>query len=87
MVVDPAEKRRVGGITHGSCGVPGPRQCAEGGGLMPVYEYRCNGCGKKFSVPMSIGEYEKAKVKCPKCGKTRVTQLYGTFFAKTSKKS
>ena len=54
---------------------------------MPVYEYRCDGCGKKFSVPMSIGEYEKAKVKCPKCGKSRVTQLYGTFFAKTSKKS
>jgi putative FmdB family regulatory protein len=54
---------------------------------MPVYDYRCAGCGKKFSVPMTIAEYEKKKVRCPKCGKAKVRQLYGTFFAKTSRKS
>jgi len=54
---------------------------------MPVYDYRCSKCNKKFSVTMTISEYEKKKVKCPKCGSTKVEQQVAAFYAVTSKKS
>jgi len=54
---------------------------------MPVYDYRCKKCGKKFSVTMSISEYEKKRVKCPKCTSVKVQQQVVTFYAVTAKKS
>jgi len=54
---------------------------------MPTYEYRCLNCNKPFTVAMSISEYEKGKVKCPKCGKRRVKQQITQFMVQTSKKS
>ncbi|MCS6816978.1 MAG: zinc ribbon domain-containing protein [Blastocatellia bacterium] len=54
---------------------------------MPVYEYRCTQCNRKFTVTMSIAEYEKKKVKCPKCGSRKVEQQPVAFYAVTSKKS
>jgi putative FmdB family regulatory protein len=58
-----------------------------GGAAMPTYEYRCMNCKKPFEVIMSISEYEKGKVKCPKCGKRRVKQQISEFMVQTSKKS
>jgi putative FmdB family regulatory protein len=58
-----------------------------GGAAMPTYEYRCLNCKKPFEVIMSISEYEKGKVKCPKCGKKRVKQEISEFMVQTSKKS
>jgi putative FmdB family regulatory protein len=54
---------------------------------MPQYEYLCNGCGKKFSLIQTIEEHDKGKVKCPKCGGTKVEQQWAAFYATTSKKS
>jgi putative FmdB family regulatory protein len=54
---------------------------------MPTYEYLCQNCKKPFEVVMSISEYEKGKVKCPKCGKGRVKQQITGFMVQTSKKS
>jgi len=54
---------------------------------MPVYEYQCRQCNRKFTVTMSIAEYEKKKVKCPKCGSRKVEQQPAAFYAVTSKKS
>ncbi|MGD8371087.1 MAG: zinc ribbon domain-containing protein [Syntrophobacterales bacterium] len=54
---------------------------------MPTYEYQCQSCKKIFAVVMSISEYEKGKVKCPKCGKGRVKQQITEFMVQTSKKS
>jgi len=54
---------------------------------MPTYEYRCLSCKKPFTKIMSISEYEKGKVKCPKCGKGKVQQQISTFQTKTSRKS
>lgn len=34
---------------------------------MPVYEFRCNDCGKEFQIVESVKEYETRTVKCPKC--------------------
>jgi putative FmdB family regulatory protein len=58
-----------------------------GGVIMPTYEYLCLSCKKRFSVIMTIREYEKGKTKCPKCGKGRVKQQVTPFMAQTSKKS
>lgn len=54
---------------------------------MPVYDYRCKKCGKKFSLTMSIAEHETKRVKCPKCGSRSVEQQVAAFYAVTSKKS
>src|SRR5580658_5348278 len=54
---------------------------------MPHYEYLCTSCGKKFSTVLTLAEHEESKVKCPKCGATKVEQQWAAFFATTSKKS
>lgn len=54
---------------------------------MPVYDYRCTKCHKKFSVTMSIAEHETKKVKCPKCGSSKVERQLAAFYVVTSKKS
>jgi putative FmdB family regulatory protein len=54
---------------------------------MPVYDYACGKCGKKFTVTMSIGDHDKHRVRCPKCKSSGVRQQISGFYAKTSKKS
>jgi putative FmdB family regulatory protein len=54
---------------------------------MPTYEFECHKCKKKFSLVLSLSEYENKKPKCPKCGSKQVEQLIQPFFAITSKKS
>ena len=44
---------------------------------MPIFEYRCKDCGKRFEklvLPNKTG-----KVTCPKCGKARLEQLISSF--------
>jgi putative FmdB family regulatory protein len=54
---------------------------------MPTYDFRCEKCNGKFTLILSILEYEKAKVRCPKCKSTKVKQEITPFQVKTSKKS
>lgn len=54
---------------------------------MPQYEYLCLDCKKKFTVVLTLAEYEKGKVKCPKCDSPKVEQQWAAFYASTSKKS
>ncbi|MFB3917172.1 MAG: zinc ribbon domain-containing protein [Terriglobales bacterium] len=54
---------------------------------MPVYEYFCESCNKKFEVVLTIHEHDKKKVLCPKCGSDKVHQMAAAFTAVTSKKS
>lgn len=54
---------------------------------MPTYEYQCLECKKKFSVVLTVQEYDKKKVKCPACQSSKVEQQVAAFFAVTSKKS
>jgi len=54
---------------------------------MPVYDYKCADCKKKFTLTMTVSEHDKVKVKCPKCGSKKVVQQMASFFAVTSKKS
>ena len=54
---------------------------------MPHYEFFCNGCKKPFSKILSLTDYEKDKIACPKCGSANVEQRWSPFTVITSKKS
>lgn len=44
---------------------------------MPIYEYRCDGCGRKVSVLVRrMGEDAE---ECPRCGSRKLTRLYSRF--------
>src|SRR2546428_8833915 len=54
----------------------GPESCwtvisgskSRGGSAMPMYEYYCDKCERDVTVPLTISEHEKGRIKCPKCG-------------------
>jgi putative FmdB family regulatory protein len=54
---------------------------------MPLYEFRCNACGKEFEVILSVKDYDSRKVKCMKCGSSRVERVWSEVHVLTSKKS
>ncbi|MDY6970967.1 MAG: FmdB family zinc ribbon protein [Thermodesulfobacteriota bacterium] len=54
---------------------------------MPTYDFKCEKCEKRFSLVITVSEYEKRKFRCPKCKSTRVKQQITSFQAVTSKKS
>ena len=39
---------------------------------MPIYDFKCYRCKKKFTRIMSIAEFESKKRKCPACGSSKV---------------
>ena len=57
---------------------------------MPTYEFFCHKCSKPFEVSWSIAEYDrkmKARVKCARCGSSKVVRRISAFQVQTSKKS
>ena len=54
---------------------------------MPSYDYYCKACKKTFNVIITLAEYEKGQLTCPKCKSKKVEQKPSGFFAVTSKKS
>ena len=54
---------------------------------MPTYEYRCQSCGQEFSRIMTLKEKETAKITCPQCQSSEVTQIMSTVVTFTSRKS
>jgi putative FmdB family regulatory protein len=54
---------------------------------MPIYEYRCTKCRKRFSDEQTISAHDKRRPTCPKCKSRAVEPIFSTFFAKTGRKS
>ena len=54
---------------------------------MPLYEYICKKCHKKFSEVLTIKEHEANKVRCPKCQSQDLEHVIEPFFAKTASKT
>jgi putative FmdB family regulatory protein len=55
---------------------------------MPVYEYQCEECGRKFDIVASLGEKEAGlNPSCPKCGRLRCRQVFSRFTLLTGSKS
>ncbi|MCS6830718.1 MAG: zinc ribbon domain-containing protein [Armatimonadota bacterium] len=46
---------------------------------MPIYEFRCKGCGQKFEQRFSSADV--SGVACPQCGSSEVSRLISLFFA------
>ncbi|MBU4194569.1 MAG: zinc ribbon domain-containing protein [Actinobacteria bacterium] len=46
---------------------------------MPIYEYRCKGCGKRFEKLVRGSE----DVRCPQCGRGGPVKLFSTFGIKS----
>jgi putative FmdB family regulatory protein len=47
---------------------------------MPVYEYQCQDCGKKFETVATLAEKEAGlEPACPKCGRHRARQVFSRF--------
>ena len=44
---------------------------------MPIYEYRCEECGKRSSA--LLASYSSADPVCPHCGKRALHRLVSTF--------
>jgi len=52
---------------------------------MPVYEFRCNACGRKVALRYaSIAEYAAATPACPRCQSTDLTRLISRVAIKRS---
>ena len=54
---------------------------------MPTYTFVCKDCKKSFTQMMTLADYEKSKVACPKCSSKKVEQKVAAFFAVSAKKS
>ena len=54
---------------------------------MPIYEYLCKEGNKRFTLVLSLTEYEKLLPVCPKCKSRKVEQTPAAFFAVTAKES
>ena len=54
---------------------------------MPLYEFRCSSCGKRFESRETVTEHERHREACPKCSSRKVEQLPSAFQAVTAKKS
>lgn len=54
---------------------------------MPIYEYRCTKCRKRFTAQQPISEHGRRRPGCPTCKSKAVEPVFSTFFAKTVRKS
>lgn len=43
---------------------------------MPIYEYRCGGCGQRVSL---LVRSASAALSCPQCGSPELSRLFSTF--------
>ncbi len=60
---------------NGGVGEWGPSQATRE--PMPNYDYRCQSCTNRVSIPQSYAEYGVKPVKCPVCGSQELTRLIG----------
>jgi putative FmdB family regulatory protein len=54
---------------------------------MPVYEYVCLDCKKKFSEVKPVSAYDPRAAKCPRCDGKHVERRYSQIYVETSTKS
>ena len=54
---------------------------------MPVYQYRCLNCRKRFELFMSYNEYGSQPVRCPNCSSDQVQRRIGRIRVAKSEES
>ena len=55
--------------------------------LMPLYEFICRKCHKKFAEVLTLKEHDAKKVHCPRCRSLDLEKVIEPFFAVTAKKT
>ena len=45
---------------------------------MPIYEYKCIGCGERFELLRSISSSD-ADISCPNCGDKEIQKVISAF--------
>ena len=53
---------------------------------MPLYEYRCRGCGERFEVLQRLGA-SGDDVLCPRCGEEKPARVLSTFAARGAREA
>ncbi len=54
--------------------------------LMPIYEYRCEGCDKTFEILQRLGAGAD-DLECPHCAGRHLSKQFSTFAASTAPSS
>ena len=54
---------------------------------MPLYEFRCPACKKRFDLRLSLSELDGKRYRCPKCNGRKLEKLVSGVSVVTSKKS
>ena len=54
---------------------------------MPIYEYECTVCHKRFTHVSPIEKTGGGLPSCGNCGSKEVQRVFTTFYAKTIRKS
>jgi len=54
---------------------------------MPIYEFECQKCEKKFTLVLTVKQLEKKEFACPACQAKEVELLITSTHVITSKKS
>ena len=54
---------------------------------MPVYDYRCQSCGRAFSRTEKIAEHERSSVRCPACQSEQIDRVLSAPYPRTARKS
>ena len=55
---------------------------------MPVYDYRCNQCGRQVSLfYKTYKDYDEAAPTCPQCGSADLTRIIGGVSVQTGARS
>jgi putative FmdB family regulatory protein len=54
---------------------------------MPIYQYRCLNCKKRFDVFLSYSEYGSKKVTCSHCGSEQIQRRIGRIRIAKSEES
>jgi putative FmdB family regulatory protein len=45
---------------------------------VPIYEYECISCGKKFEMRRNVADSD-SEIKCPKCGAENPRRAFSLF--------
>ncbi len=54
---------------------------------MPIYEYQCLDCRRRFEVALSYSEYGKKEIKCPRCQSDNIHRRIGNVRIKKNAES
>ncbi len=54
---------------------------------MPIYEYECTVCRKRFTRVSPIKKAGESRPSCSNCGSKEVRHVFTPFYAKTIRKS